>query len=653
MSTATWSLHNKTKRMGMAPKAAHIEGQLVKFEEEFLKQKEAARLKKEADDRRYQEAVQNFRQERLKNLKTNHEYMKEWDRNLNGLWKHSKVTIQEMKDVRTRFNASMTSSIRKAEDARSTQAREEFEMGVKHFEDNANRLGVELEHDSDRPERFERAPFNFQAMMQKVRAKSELNEISRKQKESRERYIALKQAKMREEVAKQATVKSKLERYARCSELHKADCEASFAREDKESFIAAQRESLRLERKAKDAAYMEGVIDNLKTMSDEDYKKRAKEIRFLKQVHMFKEREKEYNYHYHICAHVMDNVLRLMEVCYDRLPRDNDGHVTPTGQISTQSFKELLRRFTNQEILEDLPPEQAELQSTINTYSRLKDNVSTADVQSSKNNYLDSASTYKVPLTYGDLMHVRQPRDHTNPTLVKLMLDYIDLVHPMMPVPSFPHDSFNLVPVRISILGTSLAGKRTAAKRLSAILNVPVIDVDKLIDKAKSFVKQEENDDAADGDKKAAKKPAQTKPGAVKKDAGPVQLSDADLEFQKLGVKFRNMELLGNPISDELKIELIQLELKNTIRQQKLADIKVAFEEAKRNAETKRVQKAAAPTKDDKKIDRNKSNQKLVPKENNGGQAGEEVQEPTFEEKYPYTQGYILLNFPATVEQAQ
>lgn len=644
MSEAAWSLHARTKRMGMAPKTAASEHALVKFEEEFLRQKESAKAQKAADEERYRQAVQGFRQERIKNLQTNHAYMKEWERNLSSLWKHSTVTMQELKDAKIRFNSGMTGKIKQAEDTRSALARQEFEQGIKNFEDNANRLGVELEHDPDRTDKVEKAPFNFHSMMQKVQAKSALNEASRKQKESRERYIALKQAKMREEVAKQANIKNKLEKYIKYTELHKGDASQLFVNLDKENFIAAQRERQYLEKKAKNTTHMEEIVKNLKTMSDEEYKKKNQEIKFIKQVHMFKERDKEYNQHYKICYDAMDSILRLMEVCYDKLPKEKDGSISQYGQIDNEVFKDLLKRLMNQEPLEDVAPEKAELQSTILTYSKLKDNISTVNIQSSKDNYLEGSSSYKAPLTYGDLMYSKAKLDHKNPTLVRLLQEYIELVHPMQPVQPFPPENPNLLPVRLSIVGDRLSGKKTLAKKLSTLLGLPVIDVDKLIARAKALVKHEENEE---DDKKAGVKKGQPAKPDRKKDT-QVQLTEFELELQKFGVKLKNMELLGHPVTDEIKLELIQLEIKHLALEKKLPDIKAAFHEAKVQMETKKQQRLANP-KDDKKLDKNKSAPKLVPKD---GNTNHDEQEPLFEEKYPFIQGYILLNFPSTEAQA-
>lgn len=653
MSEAAWAVHTRIKKMGISDKTSRIEGNLVKFEEEFLKQREKARQQKQLDDKRYQEAVQRFRQERLDNLKTNHEYMKDWEKNLTSLWKHSKVTMQEIKDAHIRFNGKMTDSIRKAEDNRSAAFRSDFENGIKNFEDNANRLGVELYHDPNNTHKVEKAPFNFHAMMQKVREKGELNEISRKQKESRERYIALKQARMREEVSKQNTLKSKLEKYMKYSELHKGDGGKVFVQQEKEKFLAGQRERQYNERTAKQTAHMEDIVKNLKTMSDEEYKKKNEDIKFLKQIHMFKEREKEYNYHMQICETVMMNIFELSDACFEKLPKDDHGDPLPYGQISNEIFKELLNRFINQETLYDEPPEQAELKSTILTYSKLTPNAASAvNIENVKDCYLQTTGSFKVPLTYDIFMEQKKEIDKTNPKLAELLLRFVDSVFPTKTKPTFPPDIPNLVPVRLSIVGKPLAGKKTLAKKLSGLLGVPIIDLDKIIEKAKSLVKPEENEEGnQDQDKKAAgaKKPPQGGKIPGKKDA-VIQLTPEELELQKYGVKLKNLELLEKPIPIELKLELIILELKHLANLKKFSEVRQAFSEAKHKAEAKKEQKASNP-KDDKKMDKVKSNPKMNPKEQETNK-GEIEKEPAFEEQYPYTQGYILLGFPRTFEEA-
>lgn len=644
MSEAAWALQNRTRRMGMPAKTVKVESELVKFEEEFLRQREKARQQKLSDDSRYQDAVQRFRQERITNLRTNHEYMKEWEQHLNTLWKHSKVTMAEVKDSQIKFRGKMTDNIRTAEDMRSEAARADFENGIKSFEDNANRLGVELDKDPNHTTKVEKAPFNFHALMQKVREKSELNEISRKQKESRERYITLKQAKMREEVEKQNTMKSKISKYMNYSQIHKGESEKSFVVKDKENFIAAQRERQYLERKAKNTNHMEQIIKNLKTMTDEEYKKKNEEIRFIKQVHMLKERTKEYQAHYQMCNQVMHSLFELSDACYEKLPKNESGETLPYGQINHDTFKELLRRFMNQETLYDEAPEQAELKSTILTYSKLVNNDNAEVVEQALKNYLGSASSFRVPLTYNIFMAAKEALIYQNPTLIKILLDLVDVVFPIRQKPQFPIESPSFLPIRIAIVGKPFSGKKTLASRLSATLGVPIIDLNKIIEKAKLLVKPEEPEDGAEeGDKKApAKKVA---PPAKGKKEAHVQLTEEEVELQRYGVKLRNMEILKHEVPDSLKVELIMWSLRNLVTEKKYSEIKAAYVAAKEAHEHK-----LANPKEEKKVEKAKPATKGKDQKTHGKE--EDDAEPTFQEQFPYHQGFILVGFPETQEQA-
>jgi hypothetical protein len=104
--------------MQLTEKNSKIEHTLVRFEEEFFKQKQQVKLLKEIEEKKYQEIVKQNREVCLKNLKTNHEYMKDWEKKLYTLWKGTKVTMQEMKDVSVRFNAEMTEKIKQEEEKR-------------------------------------------------------------------------------------------------------------------------------------------------------------------------------------------------------------------------------------------------------------------------------------------------------------------------------------------------------------------------------------------------------------------------------------------------------------------------------------------------------------------------------------------------------
>ena len=233
-----------------------------------------------------------------------------------------------------------------------------------------------------------------------------------------------------------------------------------------------------------------------------------------------------------------------------------------------------------------------------------------------------------------------------------------------------------------------MVGKKTISKRLSAMLNIPIIDVDKLIEKAKNFVRHDTPGQDSEEQLEAASPQANTKatdlkkqlqtqnkknvaPPAVNKQVGskksdiPVSLSETELEFQRLGVKLRNLEMAKFPIPDEIKLELIILELKQVIPQddRNIIQIQSDYLESKKKAEERKIskqkdkdQKEENAKKADKGKGITKASQVQVKESAQAvvqpNQSLQQIDE-AIEDRYPYTKGYILVGFPSTYEQAQ
>lgn len=118
MSEVQFVHHTKLQRMHLTEKNSRIEHSLIRFEEEFFKQKQQVKLLKEIEEKKYQEIVKQNREVCLSNLRTNHNYMKGWEKQLTTLWKGTRATMQELKDVTLRFNTNMTDKIRREEEQR-------------------------------------------------------------------------------------------------------------------------------------------------------------------------------------------------------------------------------------------------------------------------------------------------------------------------------------------------------------------------------------------------------------------------------------------------------------------------------------------------------------------------------------------------------
>ena len=662
MNEAIWSIHNRAKRMGMSNKLEKTERNLEKFEDEFLKQKNNARTLKEIEEKRYKEAVQRFRDERRTNLKLNHDYMKEWESNLTTLWKHSRVTIKELKDVRIRFNGMMTEKIKKEEDRRTQIYTNELQKGITEFEDNANRLGVELFHDPDRTDKVEKAPFNLQAMMHKVKIKSELNEASRKQKESRERHIKLKQERLAVELEKQSIEQKKIERHIKISRQHCSEAESRLIEEDQENFINKNREAYFEKRKIQETEEIGVFLKSLKVISDEEYEKKAKETRFVKQKFMLDERIKEYDEDYRVCASVMESLFEMSDVLFIKLEAEEKAHKREQHQVPLKLFKELIKRFVEQQTLYDEAPEEAQLKSTILNYTKLQGSDKFTSEGHGLENYMRSDQAFAPQLTYNVFLEQKSSDTTTrNEGYTKLMIDYVNYISPTNVRNLLPAEYPNFAPIRISIIGNSFTGKKTIAKRLSQLMGIRIIDADRLIEKAKGLVKQEESDQPESVDvKKKVPAGAGLKGGKKAAESAPVQLTEAELEMQRIGVKIKNMETAQMEIGDDIKIDLILIELKYLMPEKSYFEVKRAFNEAKQKAEEKKNQRKEKETEvkntlDNKKLDKNKLSNKSLAKEvpNTSSQSLQLNQDELFEEKYPYLKGYILLNFPSSAQQAE
>jgi hypothetical protein len=368
--------------------------------------------------------------------------------------------------------------------------------------------------------------------------------------------------------------------------------------------------------------------------------------------------------------------------CSSGLEADQKAGKNPRQQIPLDDFKLMCKKLVKGETLYEQAPEEVELKSAIENYTRMKATEEPINIDQSLSYYLSSTHSYSPPYTYGQVlvsMGRSKPSAKTSDSYIEALLSLINQIHPTKPPSPFPPESFNMVPIRIAILGDAFVGKKTAATRLAKILKVPIIDIVALINKAKSYLKylapqedeDEENPDEEDenkaadnkkGNAKEKKKPQNPPPKAAaqKKSEPPPVLTERELEYQRFGVKIRNLEVAKYPIPDDLKYELLMFELKPVPLEHRFEQAKNAFISEKNASEERKLAKAnkanePKPVEDKKKMgDKTKSAAKLKEQENASQHAlkpEDTPSEPQFDEVYPYTRGYILLNFPSTIEE--
>lgn len=197
LTDAQRSLNKKVKEQELNPSLNRIELRMVPFEEEYIKQLKRAQEIREIEEQKYRETIQMHRQVRISNLKHNHNYMKEWEKKHKELWKLSRQEQKDLKNTNVEFELVMTQGILSKEDIRVKASKADVEGGIKAFEESANRLGIELEHVGfgEKPplgsKQRRKKEFNSIATMQKINSKIDKIDANRKEKDSRNRKLAV------------------------------------------------------------------------------------------------------------------------------------------------------------------------------------------------------------------------------------------------------------------------------------------------------------------------------------------------------------------------------------------------------------------------------------------------------------------------------
>lgn len=325
MNPPQLSLHRKLKNRGVGENIKIVERKMVKFEAEYLRQKEMAAQRRREEEDRYRDMIQNHRQERLRNIRKQHNYMKEWDKQHYNLWKLTRKEQKEIKNRMKNFVEDMTVKIKAAELRKVERDKKDAEEGVRAFEDSAARLGIELEHYGeydDIKKKKKKKDFNPIATMQKIKNKNLKYEATRKEKESRFRRINVQQREAERELAKETEEKENLKRFVELSGSNLGKEFYHIVEEQREAFIKKNRkvyyENLEEQRK-KD---FKENLKKLKTMTDEEYQKKIKEVKFKKRVMLLEEREDEYKKNFRVCSDILDFMLEMTEECAQFLKVD-------------------------------------------------------------------------------------------------------------------------------------------------------------------------------------------------------------------------------------------------------------------------------------------------------------------------------------------
>lgn len=282
MERGEFAIIERAQKKGTAGKSIFVEKKLLKFENEFIKQKEEMIMKKKMDDDKYSQIIQSKRNDHLNKMRSNHQYINEWDLQSKKRWRK---TVNDRRDVVTwhsNLDCMLTNRILAKEDLIKTVARSEVYDGISTFEDNALRLGVELNKNPNEPRIHIKLPFNPVASMQKIKTKITGLEIARYEKEKRQRKLAVQQRKDAEIYSEIKQEKEMLEKFKLISAIHQNSCTSDFIKDLKKDIILENRKVAVVTTAVASKIYSATFVEKqLQTTSKDKYLANKKEKELL------------------------------------------------------------------------------------------------------------------------------------------------------------------------------------------------------------------------------------------------------------------------------------------------------------------------------------------------------------------------------------
>lgn len=176
---------------GTDVKPMDLDKKLERFELTRIQNDEKALRDIQKMQKRYEEVKNEARQKHLDTLRRNKEYIKEMETKGWDEWKRNEDVKANRVAKEKDFEDRMTDAMKKRYLHKEELERVDATEGMKHFELNAQKLGIELEHDPDELNKIEKVDASQSAMMMKLKEKADQSELARKEKEKRyiRRYI--------------------------------------------------------------------------------------------------------------------------------------------------------------------------------------------------------------------------------------------------------------------------------------------------------------------------------------------------------------------------------------------------------------------------------------------------------------------------------
>ena len=146
-----------------------LETKLEKFDINRQRNEEKAAREIQEMQRRYQEVKNEARNSQMEALRKNKEYIQELDKKGWEDWKKNQDVRLTRQQKEAEFENKMTQRIKNKILEQEEYERTDANEGVDDFETNAQKLGVDLEHDPEEIKTMEKAGISSNALMIKLK----------------------------------------------------------------------------------------------------------------------------------------------------------------------------------------------------------------------------------------------------------------------------------------------------------------------------------------------------------------------------------------------------------------------------------------------------------------------------------------------------
>lgn len=229
--------------------------------------------------------------------------------------------------------------------------------------------------------------------------------------------------------------------------------------------------------------------------------------------------------------------------------------------------------------------------------------------------------------------------------------DIIDLQHPIVAKNEFPTKNINYLPLRISIIGTEFSGKKFLANCFKKNFGLEVIVLDEVLAEAEALCKSDEmtQDSKLTMLKKARDKKRNQKTTKVANDSVVETEGGASVqqsEFKEIGEKIMICKQNDEEIPNEYLVELIIKKLALLFPNSTKKGVTEAFFKAKDemlgHQQSVMEEGTVVASKKGDAPKKGKKEEKQV-----------EVKSLLDTKKYFYAAGFVLVDFPKNMEQAE